>query len=95
MSNREVYRLHTQVTKQQSLQSLYEFGIEQEETKHSVSPTQPNICHKHVCAQTSVGQYMAKNQVLMKAILTGILRMAAYLYAATVRPLFEGISLSL
>lgn len=31
MSNREVYRLHTQVTKQQSLQSLYEFGIEQEE----------------------------------------------------------------
>ena len=31
MSNREVYRLHTEVTKQQSLQSLYEFGVEQEE----------------------------------------------------------------
>ena len=31
MSNREIYRLQTEVTKQQSLQSLYEFGIEQEE----------------------------------------------------------------
>ena len=31
MSNREIYRLHTQVTKQQSIASLYEFGIEQEE----------------------------------------------------------------
>jgi hypothetical protein len=29
--NREVYKLHTEVTKQQSLHSLYEFGIEQEE----------------------------------------------------------------
>ena len=31
MSNKEVYKLHTQATKQHSIGSLYEFGIEQEE----------------------------------------------------------------
>jgi hypothetical protein len=31
MSNKEIYKLHTQVIKQQSIGSLYEFGIEQEE----------------------------------------------------------------
>jgi hypothetical protein len=31
MSNREVYKLHSQVAHKQSIASLYEFGIEQEE----------------------------------------------------------------